>query len=306
MTLPPLDVLLSYAFHSKTDLHTVRQAIGPDALLLVDSGAFTAHSTGKPISREAYAEYLGHYSGAWSAAVSLDVIGDVAATRRNTAWLHARGLAVMPVHTVGAPLAEFDAAVKETGYVAVGGMVGTARESQAAYLRMLIRRAREHGGSIHALGVARPALIRQTRPYSSDVSTVSRTLLHGGIALWNGRKAVAVRVHDGTDLRTHLDLLRAYGLDVGRMSRRDALGKEYRPALVKAACWSTILQGVWQRAGAPLVPVPPGVVGLPGPRLCTALVTREITEAALLVATDVRAGRTPRIVQRLLPRGETT
>lgn len=302
MNLPPLDVLLSYAFHAKTDLRRVRTAIGPQAVLMVDSGAFTAKSTGKPISLGAYAAFLEQHRGAWSAAVTLDVIGDHAATRANTRRLHGMGLPVMPVHTVGAPLADFDAAVRDTGYVAVGGMVGTAKNSQAAYLQVLTRRAREHGGNIHALGVARHSLLRQVQPYSSDVSTVSRSLLHGMIQLWDGRKAQLVGFGPSRpgEVQRHHALLRGYGLDVAALLRREVLGTAAgRTRVVEAALWGMRVQGTALRRGLQPVPVPPGVIGLPGPRLLIACVTSEITDAALNVATSTSP---PRIVRTLLPK----
>lgn len=304
MTLPPLDVLLSYAFHKTRDIAAVRAAIGPDAVLLIDSGAFTAHSTGKPISLKAYSEFLLRWQGTYSAAVTLDVIGDPVRTRTNTHALRALGCNVMPVHTIGAPLAEFDAAVREYGYVAVGGMVGTAKVSQAAYLAALTRRAREQGGSIHALGVGRPKLLRQVRPYSADTSTVSRSLLHGIVGLWDGSRLQAMPVSsDRASLVKHQNLLRGYGLDLTRMARGTALDPDYRTEVVKAGIWSTLVQGAWVRRGVPPTDRPKGCdSGLPGPRLCTALVTGEIVKAACEVAVAARAGEAPRIVPRLLPR----
>ena len=79
-----LNLLLSYAFHAKTDLARIRAAM-PCGRIMIDSGAFTAYTKGQAVDIVAYAEYLEHWRGCWDHAITLDAIGDpVVAPRPHT------------------------------------------------------------------------------------------------------------------------------------------------------------------------------------------------------------------------------
>lgn len=188
-----VNLLLSYAYHSQLDITTFKKDMGCGRLM-VDSGAFTAHSTGKKINRDAYANFLEDHRGAWNHAITLDVIGDPDGTRVNTRWFHNRGIPVMPVYTVGESLTEFDAMVRDTGYVCVGGGAGgTTAERRFGVLQ---QRARELGGGIHALGLGSVRFLRTVHPYSADSSRASACTQYGTVMVWNGRECKAIKLND--------------------------------------------------------------------------------------------------------------
>ncbi|GAA1246616.1 hypothetical protein GCM10009609_07640 [Pseudonocardia aurantiaca] len=179
-----VNLLLSYAFHESTDLAKLRRGLVCGQLLL-DSGAFTAHTTGRTITLDAYAKFLERWRGCWDHAITLDVIGDPRKTAAHTRKLHERGLPVMPVFTRGDSVTEFDAMVRDAGYVAVGGTVGLGTKPQRERVTMLQRRAQDLGGGIHALGVGAISTLRPARPYSADASSVSGAFRFGTVVYFD-------------------------------------------------------------------------------------------------------------------------
>ena len=58
-----VDLLLSYFYNEKTDIADVKQAVGPNGIVVIDSGAFSAFTRGMPVNIDAYAEWLQHWRG---------------------------------------------------------------------------------------------------------------------------------------------------------------------------------------------------------------------------------------------------
>lgn len=226
-----VNLLLSYAFHADTRLDEVRQDL-VCGRLMIDSGAFTAWSKGRVIKLSEYATYLTRWRDCWDHAITLDVIGDPAASRQNTRRLHEMGLPVMPVFTRTDTLREFDAMVTDVGYVAVGGLVGLPRAAQAARVGMLQRRAQQAGGGIHALGIGSMSTLRATRPYSADASSVSGAFRFGTIVFFDGQEVRNLSVTDTKRLTKYRAHIQAHGIDLGllartgRMPNRDNGGRQ--------------------------------------------------------------------------------
>lgn len=257
-----VNVLVSFAFSLAKDLGKFRAAM-PCGRLMVDSGAFTAYTVGKKVSLDAYAEFLTNFAGSWDCAVTLDVIGDPVATRRNTKKLHDRGIRVMPVFTRGGKVAEFEAMVKDFGYVCVGGGVGLSQEHTIARLAGLQRRAEELGGGIHALGVGNMNALRKIRPYSSDASNVSAAFLFGNVVCYDGRNLRSFMHTNHKTVRENLHHLKAAGLEMGALAkagrhpRGEARDRLMQGMSLAHACADEDAVGYG-------VPVPHGVKDTPG------------------------------------------
>lgn len=235
-----VNLLLSYAFHGPSHLDTDLAAVRAElqcGRLMVDSGAFTAHTRGRTIRLREYADWLTRWRGAWDYAMNLDVIGDPAASARQCARLHEWGLPVMPVFTIGASLAEFDAMVRDSVYVAVGGLAGrgVGKQTLIDRLRMLQRRAADQGGGIHALGVAATDIVRRTRPYSSDASACSQAFAFGSVVFFDGRQVRSIPLSQRAALVKARDDITAADIPLAELL---ALGKlprmmHRRPDLVR-------------------------------------------------------------------------
>jgi hypothetical protein len=299
---PVIDILMSYAFHAKADLGAVRDAIGPDALLLIDSGAYTANTTGRPIRLEDYAEYLHRWEGVYSAAMTLDVVGDRVATYENTLRLMHRGLPVVPIVTGQSTLDDLDVACDLAHYIALGGIVNQAPGVVTdRYRTMMAERARRNGSVVHFLGTGTPKIMHKARPYSCDTATACRTMAHGIAQLWTGHRMITMSLLSQVQIRQYRDLLTGWGLDVRRLTEGRAFERSYRANIVKAAMMSNVAQGMWIRHTTEPVDYPDDPSWRPGPRLCVAVVSNTDIESAMAVARDLRTGNIPPRFERQLP-----
>lgn len=278
-------MLLSFAFYAKEDLARYKNQM-PCGRLLVDSGAYTAASTGKIIRREEYADFLDTWSHVIDHAVTLDVIGDPAGTARNTSWLHKRGYPVMPVFTRGGTPADFDAMVRDCGYVCVGGGVGMPRDQVIRRLFALQRRAEELGGGIHALGVGNLEGLRKIRPYSADSSNVSGAFKFGYLLAYtrNARQIVLFPMSDPAKfkvkVRPHLVALKDQGVDLAPLIRSGRMpgskdGKRYDLMQALSVAYLCADEDTTDYQ----VPVPQGVQDTPGTHMYSAIVGGHLAPA---------------------------
>ena len=265
-----VNLLLSFAFHGPRgydiDLARVRADL-TCGNLMIDSGAFTAFSKGVRIRLEEYAEWLERWRGAWQYAMNLDVIGNPEASARQCARLHARGLPVMPVFTAGARLAEFDAMVRDSRYVAVGGLAGRriSKDGLAARVGMLQRRAADQGGGIHALGIGALSVLRRARPYSADSSACSAAFLYGSLVYFDGREVRQTATSNRAALARHRDHITAQDIPLAEVLRLGKLpGKSHRPQMVRGYSLTYAVADEHLKRAAP-VAAPDGLP--PGPQL---------------------------------------
>lgn len=128
--------LLSYAY-AEVERY-LSQAWGEHSHILIDSGAFTAHTSGRLITPEMYCEWALRFQHRWGTRVgsiefmSLDVIGDQEASWRNFYQLRTQGLAAIPIITAHVDLEHLDRALLEgQERIALGGLVPMARHRQA-------------------------------------------------------------------------------------------------------------------------------------------------------------------------------
>lgn len=262
-------MLVSFAFFAQDDLQQYRANM-PCGRLMVDSGAYTAASTGKVISREEYADFLTTWAGVIDHAVTLDVIGDPVATARNTRWLHNRGHRVLPVFTRGGTVAEFDAMVRDCGYVCVGGGVGMSKATYQRRLGALQQRAQELGGGIHALGVGNLNSLRVIRPYSADTSNISSLYVYGAVMAYDGRELRKIQVLDRDGLRKHAVHLRAQGVNLAPLVRTGRLpAGKHRDALTQQV--GMALACADEDTVRHQVPVPHGTADTPGTHFYSSL-----------------------------------
>lgn len=167
-------MLLSYAYASKMDAAAFAPLSHVD--LVIDSGAFTALSSGKPINHDRYMEWLAAHRHRVRFAFALDVIGDWRASARNYDTMTARLghlMQVVPTWHVGSPFPELDRLCRTTDYVSIGGAVSRFRQ-QAVLMRQFVQAhkiARDHGTRLHGLGITSTAALRKLPWGSVDSSS---------------------------------------------------------------------------------------------------------------------------------------
>jgi hypothetical protein len=210
-----VDLLFSFAFHKRIDLAAVRDAVGNDANIMIDSGAFTAHSTGKPIKLADYMAFLEHWRGVYNYAMSLDVVHNTIATARNLVTLTDAGHRVLPVYTATANERELRRIARDFDYIAYGGMVGVPKTLQQAATKRVVDICRETDTRVHALGQASAQMFAVSQAHSGDSSAVSRMTLIRSLQVYDysRRQMINGKIGDKEDWRNNARLYQSYGLN---------------------------------------------------------------------------------------------
>lgn len=162
----------------------------PDMHVIVDSGAFTAHRSGRSISVTDYGNWIQNVRPTLTATtrsvhfISLDVIGDPAASENNLRTLLGMGLDVLPVVTFG-DTAGLLPAFLEFPYIALGGLVNIGDAAMRGWLDTAygqLAKAKAKLGYLpktHLLGVTKPWALRRYPAYSCDSSSWTSPFVWG-------------------------------------------------------------------------------------------------------------------------------
>lgn len=160
-------VLVSYAYRqvwaNVRDTARVRHWI-------IDSGAFTAHASGKPVDLQEFIDYCHaelEGSSRPKAVFGLDVIGDHEASMRNVEEMVRQGLPAIPTVHISAPTEAMQEAARYSR-VALGGMVGKHWTQQVRFCEQAF--AVLWPKWIHAFGVTNERTLLRF-PFSSADST---------------------------------------------------------------------------------------------------------------------------------------
>lgn len=210
--------LFSFAHDSKANRDGWEQVWrAASCHVIIDSGAFTAFTTGKQFSCEEYAGWALALRERWQAHMAslvfmnLDVIGDQDATWKNHERLRELGLETLPIVTFGADKKHLERAL-EHPYMALGGLVPYTRQrgKLQAWLDACFHHVmahKKHTGvmpKMHLLGVTQQWALERYPCYSSDSSSWQAVLRFGGGAkagidklpgTSHGQSAVAAALH---------------------------------------------------------------------------------------------------------------
>lgn len=191
--------LMSYAYKKETEqewIHSWNRSIIADIRprVIIDSGAFTAWSTGKAIHPKDYAEWALDFDKRWRHKMAslefmnLDVIGDQEASWGNQKVLEGLGMKPLPIITYGVDLAHLDRALSEYPYIALGGLVPYSRDKaklkkwlDACFSRIMAHRKKTGiMPRIHLLGITTDWVLKRYPCFSSDSSSWVSCLRFGG------------------------------------------------------------------------------------------------------------------------------
>lgn len=153
--------------------------------VIIDSGAFTAWSSGKPIDPRMYAEWSLDFDRRWRHKMAsldfmnLDVIGDQDGTWRNQSVLESLGMNPVAIVTFGVDLKHLDRALDSYDYIALGGLVPYTRDKAKlqSWLDKCFARVmayRQKTGvmrRVHLLGVTTDWVLKRYPCFSSDSSS---------------------------------------------------------------------------------------------------------------------------------------
>ena len=213
-----MNFLISYHYASKEDLTDLREVMGPEALLFLDSGAFSAASQGVPIDLSKYIEFCKETSGIYSICANLDVIGDAHATLVNQICMERSGLNPMPVFHIGEPWEYLQHYVDTYSYVGLGGLVGRHNNARIPFLDRCFKMAAEghKKPGFHGFGCTSWELICRYPWKSVDSSSWTSGVRFNRFSLFRPELA-RTRASwytcplGGRDILKHGYLVRAYG-----------------------------------------------------------------------------------------------
>lgn len=225
-------MLLSFA---DRDVRTRELPGGFDIIL--DSGAYTAHTKGTPVDLDEYTAFLVARVGGFRWAVALDVIGDPEASWANyvrqRADLAGTGIRLVPVWHIKTPLAELRRILAEDDapIVGVGGMVGLHASAIIRLATPAHALASAHGVELHGLGVTSTRAL--TLPWAS-VDSASWTIARRYPLLYLTRPCGGIRrLERGLTLDpADAELVRRYGLDPEQVQDKTATLGEPGKAVV--------------------------------------------------------------------------
>ncbi len=136
--------------------------------LLLDSGAFSAHNSGKEVTASEYHRYLRTRKDRLWGYIQLDKIRDKDETLRNLSVAHDAGLRPIPVLTTDMAVSEASNLGRHHERLCVAG--GTIWPEKA-YTARLEQAWRESGCRLHGLGYTRSTSVWRTRCSTIDSST---------------------------------------------------------------------------------------------------------------------------------------
>jgi hypothetical protein len=145
----------------------------------LDSGAFTAHNTGKTIDIDALCEEA--RAGGWSTVAALDVIGNAKASFDNAITMSERGLPIIPTFHYSEPWEFLYEYKKRFDWIALGGTVGLQISTKRRWLEQCFARA--YPMKFHAFGVSLESILMALPFYSYDVTSWYSGIRFGG-ARW--------------------------------------------------------------------------------------------------------------------------
>lgn len=182
-----LNVLVAYPYFTPPLREILRRFRG-SYRLLVDSGAFTAWISGKPIDLDAYCRFLDTLvEFAPYEAIQLDVVQNEEGTARNLEIMESRGYSTLPVWTRGASWARYVELEAKYPYICLGGVA--KGEGNQAFVKWF--HGRNPKANVHWLGMTDPAMTLKYRPFSIDSSSWANAGRFGALDYfegWQGKK----------------------------------------------------------------------------------------------------------------------
>jgi len=227
----------------------------PDTMrLLIDSGAFTAWRSGKPIDKKDYADFIDNLSIKPWRYFSLDVIGDAKRTQENLDWFFANGFTPTPIFQRGEDFKLLPKYAEYTGLVGIG--FGVHSIGSMNYLRETMRHT--NGVNVHWLGIIRPQWITYYKPYSSDSTDWTRTRRYGILDLYD--KGKFTKWHNPISKRNKhgdikppkkiSDLIKRYGGEPSMFQYEESWrGSNTIVDMVQMRSWITYCREVERRFG---------------------------------------------------------
>ncbi|RJR27640.1 hypothetical protein C4561_01685 [candidate division WWE3 bacterium] len=195
-----LRILVSYYYLQSgksllNRLKRLKEELGENLTILLDSGAFSAYSLKKEISISSYKSFLKEHKELFWRCFTLDVVGDQERTWNNFFELKDAGFDVIPIYTRKSNFDELEKCYEYSDYVGIGGIFSFEGSNFLhTYLKPLTEKLQ--GRKCHWLGVTNINHVIKYRPYSVDSSNFAGAQRWGGITFLQNF-VTASSVHKG-------------------------------------------------------------------------------------------------------------
>ena len=253
MSEPKLNILVAYPYW-RNNMTPLLKSMSNKVRLLIDSGAFTAWKSGKPIDRKDYANFINELPIKPWKYFSLDVIGDAKRTQDNLAWFYANGYKPTPVFQRGEDFKLIPKYAERTGMVGLG--LGVGSKGTMNYLREAMKHTKSV--NVHWLGIVRPQWITYYKPYSADTASVWGVRRWGAIELFERGKIFSLispwkktgppRSKKKPPKRIY-NAIKALGVDPEVFQHRKAWTTDGTSVLVTTRSWVAYCREVEKRLG---------------------------------------------------------
>lgn len=142
-----LPYLLSYFYFRKLTSYFPNKP-------MLDSGAYSAMTLGKPINIDEYTAWLKLHNGAYGVAVNLDVINNPEVTYENQKYMESKGLQVLPCFHIKSPLKHLQQYIDEGyTYIGLGAVVGSSMVTKIKFLNHCFELGKKENIKFHGFGV---------------------------------------------------------------------------------------------------------------------------------------------------------
>jgi len=164
-----LDILGSYFFLKQQPEEFKK--LFPNKSFFLDSGAFTADSTGENIDLNNYIKFIKKHKDSIKTYANLDVIGDAEETYQNQKKMEDQNLNPIPTFHYKTPFKYLEKYVNE-GYkkYALGGLVGVNRKDKMPWIKRCFNKI-PNNLEVHGYGITSPSIVEKFPFHSVDSSS---------------------------------------------------------------------------------------------------------------------------------------
>ena len=217
-----VNLLTAYPY-TKPSLVDAIGAQGDKLCWLLDSGAFTAWKSGKPIKLDDYCRYLDALPVRPWKYFALDVVGDHVNTMKNFREMIKRGYKPMPVFTPGQPPEDLEEYYAHADLVGFGGITTKSSNATRNYIALMMQRAQ--GRNVHLLGYTSVEWLKVFKPFSCDSTTwATGSTRFGHMQLYMGNGKSKTLTREDCTARPPSDIMnriRKLGVDPMRLQSAD-------------------------------------------------------------------------------------
>jgi hypothetical protein len=212
-----LNILTAYPYMKKPIIEVLKDN-QEDIKFILDSGAFTAWKSGKPISLDEYCLFIEKLSFKPWRYFTLDEIGNPEKSFENYNKMLERGFNPIPIFTRGEDIKMIDEYYKTSDMIGIGGLVGTKGNKGFVKGVMDIIGNRK----CHWLGFNAKEFIHHYKPYTCDSSSWSGAVRFASCKLYvNNGRWIHVQKEDfyKRPKEEVINTINEYGIDYRRLGQ---------------------------------------------------------------------------------------